>query len=182
MTGIDTETTASAPPRRFTASGVLLGFGYLSALGTLLLWWVGTWSAAHEPAVGREVFGNVPGPLLALFYLTVSGFLFLAFYLMAQRAKNWQRGAAEDRRRLWKRRLHAAREGLQMTTLLRDRQAGLMHSAIYYGFIVLFLGTLWDEGAAGVGPGPSRRTARRSFGPICRRRRSRRSGRGDRRV
>ena len=145
MTQTDTETTPVAQPRRATASGVLLLLGYLSAVGTLAMWWAGTWSDEPDPAIGREVFGNVPGALLALFYVTVSGFLFLAFYLLAQRAKNWQRGAAEDRGRLWKRRLHAAREGLQMNTLLRDRQAGLMHSAIYYGFIVLFLGTVTLE-------------------------------------
>ena len=145
MTQTDTEATPVAKPRRATASGVLLLLGYLSAVGTLAMWWAGTWSDEPDPAIGREVFGNVPGALLALFYVTVSGFLFLAFYLLAQRAKNWQRGAAEDRGRLWKRRLHAAREGLQMNTLLRDRQAGLMHSAIYYGFIVLFLGTVTLE-------------------------------------
>jgi Fe-S oxidoreductase/nitrate reductase gamma subunit len=32
-----------------------------------------------------------------------------------------------------------------MRTLLRDRQAGLMHSAIYFGFLVLFLGTVTLE-------------------------------------
>jgi Fe-S oxidoreductase/nitrate reductase gamma subunit len=32
-----------------------------------------------------------------------------------------------------------------MRTLLRDREAGLMHSAIYFGFIVLFLGTVTLE-------------------------------------
>jgi Fe-S oxidoreductase/nitrate reductase gamma subunit len=32
-----------------------------------------------------------------------------------------------------------------MKTLMRDRQAGLMHSAIYYGFLVLFAGTVTLE-------------------------------------
>ena len=148
MPGTDTETvneSANSPMRRINASTALLALGYLSAGGTLLLWWAGTWPDAHVPDVGREVFGNVPGAVVALSYIAVSAFLFLTFYLFAQRAKNWQRGAAEDRTGLWKRRLHSAREGLGMRTLLRDRQAGLMHSAIYFGFIVLFLGTVTLE-------------------------------------
>jgi Fe-S oxidoreductase/nitrate reductase gamma subunit len=131
--------------RRIKASTALLILGYLSAVGTLLLWWSGTWSAEPEPEVGREVFGNVPGAVVALFYGAAAAFLYLTFHLFAQRAKNWQRGTAEDRTGLWKKRLHAAREGLQMRTLLRDRQAGLMHSAIYFGFLVLFLGTVTLE-------------------------------------
>ena len=145
MPDTDTETAADSATRRITASNALLTLGYLSAAGTMFLWWAGTWSVEPEADVGREVFGNVPGALVALFYVSVSAFLFLTFYLFAQRARNWQRGSAESRSGLWKRRLHAAREGLQMQTLLRDRQAGLMHSAIYFGFLVLFLGTITLE-------------------------------------
>ena len=131
--------------RRLKASSVLIVLGGLSAAGTMGLWWAGTWSAEVEPEVGRAVFANIPGAFVALFYGTVSAFLFLTFYLFALRAKNWQRGAAEDRTRMLKLRLHAAREGLAMKTLMRDPAAGLMHSAIYYGFIVLFLGTVTLE-------------------------------------
>ena len=142
MPETDTETAGGPVMRRIKASTALLILGYLSAAATLFLWWSGTWSAEPEPDVGREVFGNVPGAVVALFYVAAAAFLYLTFHLFAQRAKNWQRGTAEDRTGLWKQRLHAAREGLQMRTLLRDRQAGLMHSAIYFGFLVLFLGTV----------------------------------------
>ena len=130
---------------RFRASTALLALGGLSAAGTIFLWWAGTWSQEHAPAVGREVFGNVPPALVALFYVAVSAFLFITFYLFALRAQNWQRGSAESRRGLLKRRVHALRAGLQMKTLLRDRSAGLMHSAVYFGFLVLFLGTVTLE-------------------------------------
>jgi Fe-S oxidoreductase len=130
---------------RVKPSTALIALGGISAVGTLFMWWAGTWSAESSPSVGREIFGNVPGAVVALFYLTVSGFIYLTLYLFSLRAKNWQRGASENRGRLWKRRLHAAREGLQMRTLLRDRSAGLMHSAVYYGFVVLFLGTVTLE-------------------------------------
>ena len=139
------ESTSSRVRFRLTASSVLIALGLLSAAGTIFLWWAGTWSAEIDPSVGRKVFGNVPYVFVALFYVTVSAFLMLSFYLFAQRASNWQRGSAEDRTGLWKRRLHSAREGLQMKTLLRDPQAGLMHSAIYFGFLVLFLGTVTLE-------------------------------------
>ncbi len=36
-------------------------------------------------------------------------------------------------------------EGLTMKTLMRDRRSGVMHSMVYYGFIVLFLGTVTLE-------------------------------------
>ena len=147
MSGNDAEgpQEPSGAAFRVKASTVLVVLGSLSAAGTMFLWWAGTWSAEPDPDVGREIFGNVPGALVALFYVTVSAFLFLTFYLFAMRAKNWQRGAAERRSGLWKQRVHALREGLQMRTLLRDRTAGLMHSAIYFGFIVLFLGTVTLE-------------------------------------
>ncbi len=128
-----------------TASGVLLTLGLLSAVGTMFLWWLGTVPDEPEFEVGRHVFGNIPSVFVALFYVTVSGALFLTFYLFAQRAKNWERGSWEDRSRLLKQRIHQLRKGLQMQTLLEDPGAGLMHSAIYYGFIVLFLGTVTLE-------------------------------------
>jgi hypothetical protein len=34
---------------------------------------------------------------------------------------------------------------MRMKTLLRDKQAGLMHSMVYFGFVVLFLGTVTLE-------------------------------------
>ncbi len=145
MAGTDTEKRSEPAAHRIKASTALLVLGYLSAVGTLLFWWAGTWPDSHAPEIGREVFGNIPGAAVALFYVTVAVFLFLMFYLFAQRARNWERGSHESRAGLWKRRLHAAREGLQMRTLLRDRDAGLMHSAIYFGFIVLFLGTVTLE-------------------------------------
>jgi ferredoxin len=87
----------------------------------------------------------VPAVVVAIFYVTVAAFLGLAGYLFALRVRNWERGAWERRTGPWRRRLHAARQGLTMRTLLRDPASGLMHSAIYFGFIVLFLGTVTLE-------------------------------------
>jgi Fe-S oxidoreductase/nitrate reductase gamma subunit len=117
----------------------------LAVVGTLFLWWLGSLPDHAHPEVGRTVFGNIPGPLVALFYVTVAVFLGLTLYLFALRASNWERGSWDDRSRLLKRRLHQLREGLSMKTLLQDRAAGIPHAALYYGFLVLFLGTVTLE-------------------------------------
>ncbi len=131
--------------RRPTASGVLLVLAFAAFAGTLILWWLGTIPAEIEPEVGRLVFGNIPGPLQALFYVGVSSFLALSIYLFSLRAKNWQRGSPERRIGRWGERVRALDRGLRMKTLMRDRAAGLMHSMVYYGFVVLFLGTVTLE-------------------------------------
>ena len=122
-----------------------MALGALAVVGTLLLWWLGSLPDHAHPEVGRTVFGNIPGPIVALFYVTVAVFLGLTFYLFALRAANWERGAWEDRSRQLKQRLHQLREGLSMKTLLRDPAAGVPHAALYYGFLVLFLGTVTLE-------------------------------------
>ena len=87
------ETEAAPRGRRFTASGLLLGVGAISAVATLALWWLGTIPAEPEIEIGRHVFGNIPEIFVAGFYVVVSAFLFLTFYFFSQRAKNWQRGS-----------------------------------------------------------------------------------------
>jgi len=140
-----TESSEAESARKLSIASLLLVVGAISALGTLSLWWFGALSAEPELEVGRPVFGNIPDVFIALFYVGVSVAIFLSAYFFAQRAQNWARGSGEDRTRMLKQRLHALREGLAMKTLLRDPAAGLMHSAIYYGFIVLFLGTVTLE-------------------------------------
>ncbi len=133
-------------PRRFlTAARVLIGLAVASFFGTLLLWWLGSLPGHFIPEIGREVFGNISPPLQALFYVGVASFLAVTLYLFALRARNWERGSGEERTGRWAERLRSMGSGLAMKTLLRDRAAGLMHAMIYYGFIVLFLGTVTLE-------------------------------------
>lgn len=140
----DTET--EGPSRRLpSASQILLGLGVLSAVGTLFLWFLGSLGGTHEPEVGRVVFGNIPTGLKAVFYLATATGLAVCFYLFSIRAKNWQRGQGEKRTGMWGARFRRLEQGLRMKTLMRDRQAGLMHAMVYYGFIVLFLGTVTLE-------------------------------------
>lgn len=110
--------------------------------GTFLLWWLGTLPDEPEPEVGRLIFGNIPDALIALFYISAAVFLGLAAYLFALRARNWSRGADETRTGMWWRRLRELERGLSMRSVLEGGAAGVMHAMIYWGFIVLFLGTV----------------------------------------
>jgi nitrate reductase gamma subunit/ferredoxin len=111
----------------------------------LLLWWAGSRQDKHIPEVGRQVFGNIPAPVVALFYVATTVFIGLFAYLFAVRARNWARGADETRRGMWGRRLRELERGLSMRSVMETRSTGLMHAMIYYGFIVLFLGTVTLE-------------------------------------
>ncbi|MFQ5523041.1 MAG: (Fe-S)-binding protein [Acidimicrobiia bacterium] len=131
--------------RRPSVSQLIEGLGVLSALGTLTLGILGSLPAKPEFEVGREVFGNIPVPLEVLLYTGVAAFLWLSLHLLAVRARSWTQGAPELRWGEWSERILRLREGLAMKTLMRDPRAGIMHSLIYYGFVVLFLGTVTLE-------------------------------------
>jgi Fe-S oxidoreductase/nitrate reductase gamma subunit len=115
--------------------------GALSVVGTLALWWIGTFPGESEEEISREVFGNVPDLVVAMFYVLVAAFIGVSFALFAMRARNWERGSWERRTGDFKRRLHRFRQGVSMRTVMEDPAAGVMHSLMYYGFILLFLGT-----------------------------------------
>ncbi|MGA7269472.1 MAG: heterodisulfide reductase-related iron-sulfur binding cluster [Acidimicrobiia bacterium] len=137
---------AETERRRFPDAALVLELlGAVSAGGTLLLWWVSTFPGEVTFDVGRVVFGDIPPALVAVFYLGVSAALWLMFHLFALRARSWERGKSERRIGHWGDRMRRLYLGLRMETLLRDRQAGLMHSMVYYGFVVLFLGTVTLE-------------------------------------
>jgi Fe-S oxidoreductase/nitrate reductase gamma subunit len=133
------------PPTGRAVWGWVTALGVVIAVGILASWWLGSLPEEHIPDIGRVVFGNIPGLVVAAFYAVVASAAFVSVLLFADRARNWQRGAADDRTRMLKRRLHELRRGLSMRTLLRDPGAGLMHSAIYFGFLVLFAGTVTLE-------------------------------------
>jgi len=93
-----------------------------------------------DSVVHREVFGGIPGPLKIAFYTVIPMMLIWGSLRFADRIRNWERGAPDDRRttkKNLKRRLADFRAGVYMRTLLRDSAAGLMHSMIYFGFLVL---------------------------------------------
>ncbi|MDA2979165.1 MAG: heterodisulfide reductase-related iron-sulfur binding cluster [Actinomycetota bacterium] len=129
-------------PKRLAASTLVGAVAVMAVVGTLSLWWLGSLQEHSDAEVGREVFGNIPDLVVALFYIIVSAFLGIAIGMFAIRARNWERGAWERRSGDFKRRLHRFRQGVSMRTVMEDPAAGVMHSLMYYGFILLFLGTV----------------------------------------
>jgi Fe-S oxidoreductase/nitrate reductase gamma subunit len=136
----DTPSTESGP-KRIRPHQLVLVFG--CAMGVFILVsgilpQVTGWK--NENAIHREVFDNIPGPLQLAFYTVIPVLVIWSAFQFADRMKNWERGAP-DRRRTTpgnaKRRLADFRAGVYMRTLLRDSAAGLMHSMIYFGFLVL---------------------------------------------
>ena len=94
----------------------------------------------NENEVHRTVFGNIPGPLQIAFYTLIPVMVVWGAFRFADRMKNWERGSVAKRRTTTKnvkRRAADFRAGVYMRTLLRDSAAGLMHSMIYFGFLVL---------------------------------------------
>ena len=93
-----------------------------------------------ESDVHRVVFINVPSAWKAVFYTVLPVLFVYGAVQFSQRVRNWQRGAPDDRsttRRNVAKRLADFRSGVYMQTLLRDPAAGVMHSLIYFNFIVL---------------------------------------------
>ena len=125
---------------------VVLLIGFLAALGTLasgiapeLTGW------HHDARISREVFVNIPRPLEVAFYLAVATGLFIVAWLVSLRVRNYERGKPDNRRTSkgnFERRMRDFRSGVWMRTLLRDPAAGIMHSFIYFGFLVLFVITV----------------------------------------
>ena len=131
--------------RRPAVSVVLEAVGVLLALGTVALGVLGTLPEHPDFTVGREVFGNIPTPVVVVFYAAAAAFVWLTMHLFAVRAAAWSVGSSENRTGLWRERVAQLRAGLTMQTLMRDPRAGIMHSLIYYGFVILFLGTVTLE-------------------------------------
>jgi len=133
--------TDSAGGRRFRPHhvAIVLGIGIavftvVSGVVPLITEW------RSDSPIHREVFENVPGPLQIAFYTVIPVLIVWGAFQFADRMRNWERGRPADRRttsRNAKRRFADFRAGVYMRTLLRDPAAGLMHSMIYFGFLVL---------------------------------------------
>jgi Fe-S oxidoreductase/nitrate reductase gamma subunit len=93
-----------------------------------------------DSPIHREVFEGIPGYLQIAFYTIIPALLVFGSFQFANRIRNWERGAPDRRKttkKNFKQRLADYRAGVYMRTLLRDSAAGLMHSMIYFGFLVL---------------------------------------------
>jgi len=104
---------------------------------------------SHDPSkVTRPIFWDIPGAYRVLFYTSVVVCLGVYGWLFARRVQNWERGQPDRRattRANRSRRIRDLRHGLEMRTLLHDPAAGVMHSLIYFPFLVLFAVTVTLE-------------------------------------
>ncbi|MBT7430027.1 MAG: iron-sulfur protein, partial [Ilumatobacter sp.] len=132
---------ADTTPKRFKPNQLALVLFTAVALFTLvsgILPQITKWE--NDNAVHRTVFVNIPGPIQIVFYTVIPVLLIWVGIMFSFRMKNWERGAPSQRRTTTKnakQRLKDFRAGVYMQTLLRDAGAGLMHSMIYFGFLVL---------------------------------------------
>ncbi|MSW19567.1 MAG: iron-sulfur protein, partial [Actinobacteria bacterium] len=139
----DSHGAGSAPsgPKRIRPYQLVIGLGVFMALFTVVSGIVPQFTKWHdENDIMREPFGGIPGPLQIAFYTVVPIFIVWSAWALAQRVRNWERGGPDRRRTTTKNiahRLADFRAGVYMRTLLRDSAAGLMHSMIYFGFLVL---------------------------------------------
>ncbi|KAA0233308.1 MAG: putative iron-sulfur-binding oxidoreductase FadF [Acidimicrobiales bacterium] len=143
-------TTTESPEENSTDEGnpglkpryLVIAIGVLFAAVTILSGVLGAivFNFHDDSSISREVFGNIPGGVKLAFYVIVPILLVWGAVAFSQRVKNWERGAPDRRvttTRNIKRRLEDFRAGVYMQTLLRDPAAGLMHSLIYFSFLIL---------------------------------------------
>ncbi len=135
------EGNADGPQTPVKANQLWLGVGLTIAAVTVLSGLAAWFFDFHDDSeVQREVFGNIPGPLKLAFYTVIPVMLVWGSVQLSYRVKNWERGAPDRRttnRHNFKKRLADFRSGIYMQTLMREPGAGIMHSLIYFNFIVL---------------------------------------------
>jgi Fe-S oxidoreductase/nitrate reductase gamma subunit len=128
---------------------LVIGLGVVLALYSIASGAVPLGTEWFDDAVRqREVFVNIPGPWKLAFYTVLPVLFVYGGYMFALRVKNWERGMPDRRAttpETLPRRLRDFRSGVYMQTLLRDPAAGLMHSLIYFSFLILFAVTLISQ-------------------------------------
>ncbi|MBC8364182.1 MAG: 4Fe-4S dicluster domain-containing protein [Actinobacteria bacterium] len=127
--------------RKFKPHHAAIGLGVLVALFTAASGIAATVNGWHDDSeITREVFGNIPDALKVTFYTVIPVLIVYGAVLFANRMKNWERGTPDNRSTTAgnaKRRFGDFRAGVYMQTLLREPAAGLMHSLIYFPFLIL---------------------------------------------
>ena len=132
------ETTAD---KRIKPHHLVIGLGVAIAAFTATSGVVPLITEWHdESPIGREVFYNIPSAIKLAFYVVIPIVIIYGAVMFSNRVKNWERGAPDKRATTTKNAKNRAenyRSGVYMQTLLRDPAAGVMHSFIYFSFLVL---------------------------------------------
>jgi Fe-S oxidoreductase/nitrate reductase gamma subunit len=138
----DSDETAPVPgPKRLQPHQIAVVIGIAIAAIVVISGIAATTLQWHdESEVQREVFGGIPSGLKLAFYVVIPIMFIIGAVMFSNRMRNWERGGP-DRRDITpknaKKRMEKLRAGLYMQTLMRDPAAGIMHSMIYFGFLVL---------------------------------------------
>ena len=145
----DTETAPVPGPKRLQPHQIGIAIGLALAFAVIGLGIFGSITAWHgDSPVERVVFGNIPGWFQAVFYPLLAVSFAYGAIVFSYRMRNWERGGPDRRDttpKNAKRRLEDLRAGVYMQTLLRDPAAGIMHSLIYFGFLILLAVTTTSE-------------------------------------
>ena len=127
--------------KRLTPQQLVLGIGIVFGIIT-----AGSGIAAevfdfkNESEEHREVFVNIPDALRVAFYTVLPVLIVYGAWVFSLRVKNWRRGGPDNRATTTSNvatRLKDFRAGVYMQTLLREPGAGVMHSMMYFSFVVL---------------------------------------------
>ncbi|NLV55975.1 MAG: 4Fe-4S dicluster domain-containing protein, partial [Acidimicrobiales bacterium] len=141
-----TDEAASPTTKRIRPHQIVIAIGLSFTVVTLALGTIPLFTQWHDDSpMRREVWHNVPSGVKLTFYLVVSIAFAVGAYNFSLRTRNWERGGPDDRSttpKNAKRRMADFRAGVYMRTLLRDPAAGLMHSLIYFGFLILLAVTI----------------------------------------
>ncbi|MFT7602310.1 MAG: hypothetical protein ACI8TP_005278, partial [Acidimicrobiales bacterium] len=138
---LTTDETNAPSKGGLRAQQVWIAAGALIAGVTVLSGIAATVLQYHDDSeVQREVFENIPSQLRLAFYTVIPLLILWGSVQLSYRVKNWERGAPDKREttpKNIKQRLADFRSGIYMQTLMRDPAAGIMHSLIYFNFIIL---------------------------------------------
>ncbi len=131
----DEQTSGLRPQHLWIAvGGLIAGVTVLSGIAAAVF------QFHDDSEVQREVFENIPGSFKLAFYTVIPILLLWGTVQLSYRVKNWERGAPDKREttpKNIKQRLADFRSGIYMQTLMRDPAAGIMHSLIYFNFLIL---------------------------------------------
>jgi len=132
---------AQEKTKRFKPQDWVIGLGIAVAIFTALSGVAAAiFDQKGDSPIHREVFGNIPTAAKVAFYSIIPALIIYGAWNFSLRVKNWTRGQPDNRSTTKKnvhRRAKDLRAGLYMKTLMRDPAAGLMHSLMYFPFIIL---------------------------------------------
>ena len=141
----DTQVEAAAADSakgRIRPHQLVFGIGVVVAVGTAMSWVLSNviFDFQEKSHIHRKVFGDIPDAWVVVFYSLTPILILYGAWNFSLRVRNWERGTPDARAtttKTFNKRRDSFLRGVYMQTLLRDPAAGVMHSLLYFGFLVL---------------------------------------------